>query len=122
MAVRIPLPCGREAIISDKDRRLANKAWRYSQGYVICKVPQEHSKADDKTNYDVLRLHRVVHNTDSHIYFKDGDTLNCQRSNLTDKYTCRPGNSTGRTKGDPRNDGGWATKRAAKEKEDACKS
>lgn len=112
MAVRIPLPCGREAIISDVDRHLARKQWRYSQGYVICKERVEDYLADCGPRYVVLRLHREVLGTDGHVYFKDGDTLNCQRSNLTVTYTTRPGRKTGRPKGDPNNDGGWATKRA----------
>jgi hypothetical protein len=112
MAVRIPLPCGREAIISEADRHLAAKPWRFSQGYVVCKEPVEDFLADGGKRYVVLRLHREVKGINGHIYFKDGNTLNCTRSNLTTEYTCRPGHKAGRPAGDPNNDGGWATKRA----------
>jgi len=107
MTVKIPLPCGRVALISDKDRHLAKKGWRWSQGYVVCKEKRE-------DEYVVLRLQREILNTGerTHVFFKDGDTLNCQRSNLTTKYVNRPGKKTGRKKGDPDNDGGWASRRA----------
>lgn len=114
MAVRIPLPCGREATVSNTDRALSGKPWRFSQGYVICKTLVDDFLAAGGKRTVVLRLHREVSGDNGHIYFRDGNTLNCCRSNLTSEYTCRPGNKTGRPAGDPTNDGGWATKKARK--------
>jgi hypothetical protein len=110
MAIKIKLPCGKTALISNKDRYLAKKSWRWSQGYVVCKEKQENK-------YVVLRLHCEVNKEAgrTNTYFKDGDPLNCQRSNLTANYTNRPGKKTGRRKGDPANDGGWASRRVSKD-------
>jgi len=111
-AVRIPLPDGREALVSKEDAYLAARSWRWSQGYVVCKE-RIWSEEDSGFRWVVLRLHREVLGTrpGTHIYFRDGNPLNCQRSNLTTEYTNRPGRKTGRRKGDPSNDGGWTTRR-----------
>lgn len=119
MAVRIPLLDGTEALISAADKHLALKPWRWSQGYVVCKVCVWDDAA--KTNrWIVQRLHRLVFGEQAkHIYFKDGNPRNCQRDNLTEEYVNRPGKTTGRRAGDPANDGGWASRKKAKQLEQA---
>ena len=111
-AVRIPLPDGKEALISPEDKHLACQTWRWSQGYVVCKK-KEWNRETGEFRWVVCRLQREVLQAPkgAYIYFLDGDALNCQRSNLTQRYTNRPGRRTGRRCGDPANDGGWATRK-----------
>lgn len=117
MAVRIPLADGMEALVSDVDAHLAGKPWRWSQGYVICKT-KSWNEEQGAFVWTVYRLQRLVLSdyAKRHIYFKDGNPLNCQRENLTHEYINRPGQRTGRIVGDKSNDGGWSTRRAKKKK------
>ncbi len=78
--------------MSREDAHLAERSWRFEQGYVIEKV------RTGKKRYRTTRLHRAVMNPQpgQHVYFRDGNPRNCQRSNLTFDYINRPGKKTGR--------------------------